>query len=83
MQIHQISRPYLVQHEMNSNASKDATVSFKADNVGDLSHQLFDDEGVSNHGTGCYVSKQSCRPEAIEGLLFHVQIVPQVLHSMI
>ena len=46
-----MSRLYIVQHETNTNSSIDAGVLFKADNVGDLSYQQFDNEDVSNHGT--------------------------------
>ena len=47
----EMSRLYIVQHEMNTNSSIDAGVLFKADNVGDLSYQQFDNEDISNHGT--------------------------------
>ena len=59
LQIQQMSRPYIVQHEMNSNGSRDAGVSFKPDNVGDLHYQHFDNESVSNDGT----SDDHCQPQ--------------------
>ena len=54
-----MSRPYIVQHEMNTNGSIDARVSFKPDNVGDLSYQQFYNESVSIHG----ISDDHCQPE--------------------